>query len=76
MPDRVKIHFDTDAVKPVVPDKPCVTVCTMDGKILERGRKVRLTGEWILRQYRNPVPCGASVVLYPEGDNFSYRVVT
>jgi len=69
---RVKIHMDQNTVKPVTPTHPCLTVCTMDGGLLDQGRRIRLRGEWILRQYRNPVPCGASVVLYPESDESTY----
>lgn len=71
---RVKIHVDQDAVKPVSPKEPCITVCDMDGTILDRGRRVRLSGEWILRQYRNQVPCGASVVLYANTDHAAYAM--
>ena len=71
---RVKIHVDQDSVKPLSPSSPCVTVCTMDGAIVDRGRRLRLTGEWILRQYRNPVPCGASVVLYANTDHADYEM--
>lgn len=63
------------AVKPVTPEKPCITVCAMDGTILQLGRKVKLTGEWILRQYKNSVPCGASVVLYTESDTATYSLL-
>jgi len=71
---RVKIHVDVDAVKPVVPGNRCITVCAMDGTILERGERVELTGRWVLRQYRNPVPCGASVVLYPSDEHATWEM--
>jgi len=61
-------------VQPVRPSVPCLTVCEMDGTLLEVGRRIRLRGEWILRQYRNPVPCGASVVLYPDDEQASYEM--
>lgn len=69
------VHVDQDATRPHEPDNPHISV--VDGGILALdgtdcshmieavGRKIRLTGEWTLRQYRNPVPCGASVVLLP-----------
>lgn len=71
---RVKIHVDQTAVQPVTPGEPCITVCQMDGTILDRARRIRLDGPWILRQYRNPVPCGATVVLYPQDDRATYTV--
>ena len=64
MSERVKIHVDL--FKPVTPTVPCIHVCRMDGTILATGRRVRLKGEWVVRQYRNLVPCGATVVLYPD----------
>ena len=72
---RVKIHVDMDLVKPLLPEKDCITVCTMGGEVLAKGRKVELNGKWILRQYNNKVPCGASVVLYPDGDESTYHLV-
>lgn len=75
MRPAVKIHVDMDAVKPVTPGQACITVCAMDGSILERGERVELEGRWILRQYRNPVPCGASVVLYTEDESATYAVI-
>jgi hypothetical protein len=71
--ERVKIHVDMNAVKPVTPGNKCITVCRMDGTILARCSKVYLHGSWTLRQYNNPVPCGASVVLYPEDDRSTYE---
>lgn len=53
----------------VVPEVPCVTVVLdYTGEVIERGRKVCLSGTWTLRQYRNPVPCGATTVLLPGPD--------
>lgn len=75
MTPRVKIHVDMDAIKPVHPGSQCITVCAMDGTIVERGERVELHGHWILRQYRNPVPCGASVVLYTESDRATYKLI-
>lgn len=39
-----------------------------DDNVLERGRKIVLRGTWTLRQYRNPVPCGAQFTLLPGPD--------
>lgn len=72
--ERVKIHVDMDAVKPVTPGNHCITLCNMDGTILWRGEKIILHGTWILRQYRNHVPCGASVVLYAQDETSTYEV--
>lgn len=71
---RVKIHMDETAVRPICPETPCLTVSLMDGTRLETARKIRLEGVWVLRQYRNPVPCGASVVLYPVDARGTYQV--
>ena len=71
---RVKIHVDQDSVKPIHPRKPCITVCDMDGTVIETGRRVKLTGAWILRQYRNPVSCGATIVLYPEDETAGWTM--
>jgi len=75
MSQRVKIHVDQSEVRPVTPGNRCITVCDMAGTILERGERIELHGTWILRQYRNPVPCAASVVLYTEDDGSTYRMV-
>lgn len=75
MTPRVKIHVDQREVQPVTPGVPCITVCDMAGTILERGERVELHGAWIVRQYRNPVPCGASVVLYTDDEQSTYRMV-
>ena len=72
MKERVHIFVDQDAVKPVTTDKPRITVCNVAGEELLRTKKLILRGNWVLRQYNNPVPCGASIVLYPLDDNFSY----
>jgi hypothetical protein len=72
--ERIKIHVDSDDVKPVVPGNKCITVCTMEGRVLQRGERVTLHGTWVLRQYRNPVPCGASVVLYTEDLTSTYEM--
>ena len=69
---RPHIFVDQDRVKPIRHDEPCLTVCNSDGVLLQRGRRIRLSGEWILRQYNNPVPCGATVVLYPIEDQGTY----
>ena len=71
---RVKIHVDETAIRPLSPEKPCLTVSLMDGTRLDTGRRIRLEGVWILRQYRNPVPCGASVVLYPADERGTYAM--
>lgn len=71
----VKIHVDNNAVKPVKPGNHCITVCAMDGTILERGDRLEITGKWVLRQYRNPTPCGASVVLHTEDESATYNLI-
>jgi hypothetical protein len=68
---RVKIHTDGQAIG----TKHCIAICTMDGFVLSRCRRVVLTGRWVLRQYNNPVPCGAKTVLYTEDETSTYEVV-
>lgn len=74
MSERVKIHVDRPGLKDH--EIPCVEIQSMDGTILQVVRKVRLSGPWILRQYRNPVKCGAMTVLYPENDKATYEVLS
>lgn len=72
----IHVHTDQDAVKVkaascgediVVPEVPCITVVNdFDGAIIERGRRIKLRGDWVVRQYRNPVPCGATTVFVPQ----------
>lgn len=46
-----------------------------DFNIVERGRKLELHGTWTLRQYRNPVPCGAHFALHPgPGATYEWKV--
>lgn len=51
-------------------DFPNVVVVEQDsdpaGRVASRGRKIKLEGGWTLRQYRNPVPCGAHYILTPD----------
>jgi len=65
MRKRIHIFVDRDSVKPITYEKPRISVCDYEGNQILVTKKVHLIGNWTLRQYNNPVPCGATVVLYP-----------
>lgn len=72
---RVKIHIDNSG--PFSRKEARIKIQNIDGTPVGKGaaRSVRLSGNWILRQYNNPVPCGELTVLYP-GDNASgYEII-
>lgn len=53
-----------------------VVVTDPGGDVLQTGRKLVLKGEWTLRQYRNPVPCGAHFALHPgPGATYEWKVL-
>lgn len=65
---RVKIHLDNNPES----TEPRVVIQQMDGTLVHRVRKVVLHGEWIIRQYNNPVPCGERTVIYNEDPTAYY----
>lgn len=72
---RVKIHIDNHG--PFDRNERRIKIQTMDGAAVGEGaaRKVRLRGNWIVRQYNNPVPCGELTVLYPDDEDSTYEIV-
>lgn len=72
---RIKIHIDNHGE--FDPNEQRIKIQTMDGAPIGTGAacKVRLRGNWIVRQYNNPVPCGELTVLYPENEAASYEVL-
>ena len=72
---RVKIHIDNHG--PFDPNERRIKIQTMDGAAVGEGaaRKVHLRGNWIVRQYNNPVPCGELTVLYPDDEDSTYEIV-
>lgn len=57
----VHIYVCKDRIKR---GEPAVTVAEKDtGKVVARGSDLCLNGEWHLRQYDDPKPCGSTVVL-------------
>ena len=68
---RVKIHVDQKLQN----TDNRISICEMNGDLIQTCKKVELKGQWTLRQYNNPVPCDATIVLYPESEDASYWVV-
>ena len=71
-PERTKIHINNSP--PFDENLERIRICKMDGALMRECKQVKLTGEWILRQYNNPVPCGEFTVLYPENEESSFVV--
>ena len=68
---RVKIH-----VKRVqYSQENMLSIHEMDGSLIQTCKKIELKGNWVIRQYNNPVPCDETIVLYPANDDASYWVV-
>lgn len=58
------VDHDYDVPQVVVTDE--LADYADDYGVIERGRKLKLSGGWTLRQYRNPTPCGALYILVPD----------
>lgn len=65
------IHTDRDGRS----DEARITVFDSDeGRLVVPGtRKLILRGTWTLRQYNNPVPCGATTVLFTTDPNATWE---
>ena len=70
--ERIKIHINNNP--PFDETLSRISVSRMDGEVLRLCKRVKLIGEWTLRQYNNPVPCGEFTVLYPVDDESSFVV--
>lgn len=69
---RMKIHINNNP--PFDDTVNRLRVCLMDGTVIRECKQVKLMGEWTLRQYNNPVPCGELTVLYPETTESNFVV--
>lgn len=67
----IHIFIDKDAVKA---GHPAITVSLADcGTAIEQGAELRLTGAWAVRQYAEPRPCGASIVIEPVDESAEWE---
>lgn len=70
---RVKFHLDNNKTSLHAEHRICIQL--MDGTVLRRVREVKLKGEWIIRQYNNPTPCGEVTVIYAKDESATYEVI-
>lgn len=72
---RMKIHIDNHGDFSRTERR--IKIQNIDGSPIGDGaaKKVRLSGNWIVRQYNNPTPCGEFTVLYPEDDSSGYQII-